>query len=394
MMRVWRDTLFTRLFVLMLVALLGSHLVAWFVVTRFVMPALVAEQADGRPPSATDRPGDHRPHHPGRGPHDAVPHQGAPMPTLGSLPPTPGLPGPRPGNPSRPLPTPALVIDYGIRILLIGMAAAWGARWVARPVQRMVSAAHALSDGVARGEAPQALDERSGPAEVREASMVFNQMAGRLAEAFRGRGLLMAAISHDLRTPLTRMRIRLEGLLPEPRAQQCVEDIREMNGLVDSAISVFRAEDPSDEPAQATDVLALVQSLTDDLAETGPVVPLHGHSVVALVKPAALRRALDNLIGNALRHAGSAEVTVMSIGGPRIRVEDRGSGIPEDQLQRVLEPFYRLDPSRSRDTGGSGLGLHIARTLLQGQGATLQLSNRPGGGLRAEIRLQAAPPRA
>lgn len=383
MMRWWRDTLFTRLFVLMLVALLGSHLVAWFVVTRIAMPALMA----GGPPH------DRAPHPPGDGRASGPPPQRPPMPTLGSLPPTPGLPSSRPGMPQS-LPMPALLLDYGIRILLIGAAAAWGARWVARPVQRMVSAAHSLSDGVARGEAPPALDERQGPAEVREASQVFNQMAGRLAEAFRGRGLLMAAISHDLRTPLTRMRIRLEGLLPEPRALQCVDDIREMNGLIDSAISVFRAEGPSDEPSQATDVMALVQSLTDDLAETGQVVELQGHSLVAMVKPAALRRAVGNLIGNALRHGGSAEVTVMSIGGPRILVEDRGSGIPEAQLQRVLEPFYRLDPSRSRDTGGSGLGLHIARTLLQGQGATLQLSNRPGGGLRAEIRLQPVPPRA
>ena len=380
MTRWWRDTLFTRLFVLMLVALLGSHLVAWFVVTRVVMPAL----GEAHRTSVAGPP------QPGR-----VPEARPPMPTLGSLPPTPGLPGALPGHPEPVLPMPVLVIDYGIRILLIGAAAAWGARWVARPVKRMVEAAQDLSEGVARGEAPPALDERLGPAEVREASQVFNQMAGRLAAAFRGRGLMMAAISHDLRTPLTRMRmrIRLESLLPDPKAQASVEDIREMNGLIDGAISVFRSEDAADEPAQATDVLALVQSLTDDLAEAGQTVGLQGHSLVAMVKPVALRRAVGNLVGNALRHGGSADVTVLSMGGPRILVEDRGRGIPEDQLQRVMEPFYRVDPSRSRSTGGSGLGLHIARTLLQGQGATLQLSNRPGGGLRAEIRLQAVAPR-
>lgn len=367
-----RDTLFTRLFLLMLATLLGSHLVAWFVVTRVVLPmdpTAPAPQASlpaGPPP---------------------------PLPTLGSLPPTPGLPSSAEGSRPQGLPPLALLVDYGIRILLIGAAAAWGARWLARPVQQMVRSARTLSDGVARGEAPPPMDERQGAAEVRDASRVFNQMAGQLAEAFRGRGLLVAAISHDLRTPLTRMRIRLEGLLPDPRAQRCVDDIREMNGLVDSAISVFRTEDGADEPLQATDVLALVQSLADDLAETGQHVALQGHHLVALVRPVALGRAVGNLIGNALRHGGSAEVTVLSLDGPRILIEDRGPGIPEAQLQRVLEPFTRLDPSRNRETGGSGLGLHIARSLLLGQGATLALSNRPGGGLRVEIRLQAAPAR-
>jgi signal transduction histidine kinase len=372
-MKGWRrDTLFTRLFLLMLAALLGSHLVAWLVVTRVVLPM-------GRPTAAQQM-----------GPPAGQP---PPLPPLGSLPPTPGLPSsiPGPGGPG--LPPLALLVDYGIRILLIGAAAAWGARWLARPVKQMVQAARTLSDGVARGEAPPPLDERQGAAEVRDASRVFNQMSGQLAEAFRSRGLLMAAISHDLRTPLTRMRIRLESLLPDPRAQRCVEDIREMNGLVDSAISVFRAEDGADEALQATDVLALVQSLADDLAETGQPVALQGHSLVALVRPVALGRAVGNLIGNALRHGGSAEVTVLSLGGPRILIDDRGPGIPDAQLQRVLEPFYRLDPSRNRETGGSGLGLHIARSLLHGQGATLSLSNRPTGGLRVEIRLQAAPAR-
>lgn len=371
-MKRWRlDTLATRLFLLMLLALLGSHLVAWLVLTRLVLPDLGPEHLLG-PPAETQPTQQHRP----------------PMPTLGSLPPTTGLaPAGAPQGRSA-LPPMALLLDYGIRVLLIGAAAAWGARWLAHPVQRMVRSAHALSEGLTQGEAPPPLDEQRGTAEVREASRVFNQMAGRLAEAFRGRGLLMAAISHDLRTPLTRMRIRLEGLLPDPRAQLCVEDIREMNGLIDNAISVFRTEDASDEPMQPTDVLALVQSLVDDLAETGQAVGLKGHSVVATVKPMALRRAVGNLIGNALRHGGSAEVTVLLLGGPRILVEDRGSGIPEAQLQRVLEPFYRLDPSRSRDTGGSGLGLHIARSLLHGQGASLELSNRPSGGLRVEIRLQ------
>lgn len=386
-MRRRRDTLFARLFLLMVVALLGSHLVAWAVVTHLLMPAGA--------PGAVAAPG------PAPGPEGAAPTApgggGArpPLPTLGSLPPTPGLPG-TPGLPAGAapqLPARVLLADYGIRVLLIALAAWWGARWVSRPVRRMVDTARSLGDGVARGQAPDPLDEQQGAAEVREAARVFNQMAERLAQEFRGRGLLMASISHDLRTPLTRMRIRLENLQPAPLAQRCVADIREMNELIDGAISVFRAEDASDEALQATDVFALVQSLTDDLAEMGQPVHLHGHSLVAMAKPVALRRAVSNLIGNALRYGHSVEVTVIALDGVRILVEDQGPGIPDDQLERVMQPFQRLDPSRSRDTGGAGLGLHITRSLLAAQGGTLSLANRPTGGLRAEVRLSPPPGR-
>lgn len=374
-MRRRRDTLFVRLFLLMVVALLGSHLVAWGVVTHLMMPGPAAALPPGSNPGGAASP-------------SGLPPAGTrpPLPTLGSLPPTPGLPGTA-ANAAPQLPTRVLLADYGIRVLLIALAAWWGARWVSQPVRRMVDTARTLGDGVARGQAPEPLDEHQGAAEVREAAQVFNQMAERLAQEFRGRGLLMASISHDLRTPLTRMRIRLENLQPAPLAQRCVADIREMNELIDGAISVFRAEDASDEALQATDVFALVQSLTDDLEETGQPVRLHGHSLVAMAKPVALRRAVSNLIGNALRYGHSVEVTVIALDGVRILVEDQGPGIPDDQLERVMQPFQRLDPSRSRDTGGAGLGLHITRSLLAAQGGTLTLANRATGGLRAEVRL-------
>jgi protein-histidine pros-kinase len=409
MKRWWRDTLFRRLFVLMVVAVMGSHLVAWFVVTRFAMPDLVDERPrtvsapadwpwpggapgdgprpDAPPLAAGPRPGDP----PGNGLRI---RRSPPMPILGSLPPTPGLPGtasdlPLVSVPNRSLPTRVLVLDYGIRILLMGLAAWWGARWLSRPVARMVDAAREVGDAVSRGATPAPLDERRGTVEVREAAQVFNRMSERLAQEFRGRGLLMASISHDLRTPLTRMRLRLENLQPADLAQRSVGDIQEMNELIDGAIGVFRAEDAHAEALQPTDVFALVQSLSDDLAETGQQVELQGLPLVALAKPAALRRAVSNLIANALRYGGGAQVTVLADPLPTIRIDDRGPGIPDDQLQRVLEPFYRLDPSRNRDSGGAGLGLHIASSLLRGQHATLSLANRPGGGLRAEVRLRA-----
>jgi protein-histidine pros-kinase len=367
----WRDTLFKRLFVLIWLCLIVSHLVAFLVVTRVALPG---------------------------GAHPAPSHP--PIGALGTLPPTPGLPnshGPvaHPGNglatagPMAPLPLGALLLDYGIRAVLIGVAAWFGARWISTPMRRLVGASKQLTTTLSRNQPVPRLDDKSGTVEVREAARVFNSMADRLHHEFRARGLLMASISHDLRTPLTRMRMRLEALAPGPAAVRCIEDIREMNDLIDNAMQVFRGPE-AEEPMQSTDVFALVQSLADDLVEQGRDVTVIGGSVVAPVQPVALKRAVSNLVGNALRYGGSAQVTVVTIDGLRVLIDDHGPGIPAGELEAVFEPFVRLETSRSRETGGSGLGLHIARDLLQRQGATLSLSNRDGGGLRAEIRLASA----
>ncbi len=202
MRRWWQDTLFKRLFLLIWGCLIVSHFVAFYVVTRLALPA--PESASG---TTAGRP---------------------PMPALGSLPPTPGVPthgptrpapgaGPSAGPPSRVLPMGALLLDYGIRAVLIGVAAWFGARWLSAPVRRLVSASQALTHSLSHNQPVPQLDERQGTVEVREATRVFNTMAGRLGHEFRGRGLLMASISHDLRTPLTRMRMRLEALAPDPR---------------------------------------------------------------------------------------------------------------------------------------------------------------------------------
>lgn len=396
-----RDTLFLRLLLLMVGALLVSHLLAWWVVTRVAM-GFLGPAAD--PPGAPARelrdpppPGRHAgpPPRPDEG-HGAQRPERSPgppaLPRLGTLPPTPGvpdatLPAARAGHG---LPTPVLVLDYALRILVIACAAWWGARWLSGPVDRMVHRAHDLADGLARGEPPAPLDDTRGPVELREAAGVFNGMAQRLWRDFRGRGLLMASISHDLRTPLTRMRIRLEEWLPDPRAQRCIDDLHEMNTLIDGAIEVFRAEDPQARPPQTVDLTALVQSLVDDLSEAGVAVPVHGQAPLARARPDTLRRALDNLVANALRHARDASITLANEAGPVVHVDDRGPGVPAAMLDRITDPFFRLDPSRSRGSGGSGLGLHIAQTLIQAQGGRLTLANRPGGGLRASVRLAAA----
>jgi protein-histidine pros-kinase len=380
-MKWFADTLFKRLFLLMWVALVGSHLVAYAVATqRFFGPS-------GAPVSLTN------------------------LPTFPSLPPTPGLPGPGPrtdpGGPPPPppglrdgpggptedvhtqahpgLPTEMLVLDYGVRLLIIGLAAWWGARWLSAPMRRLARAATALGAALGRDAAPPRLDAERGTVEVRETARVFNEMAAVLGEQFRARGLLVAAISHDLRTPLTRIRMRLESMEDNPAAQRCIGDLREMNELIDSVLQVFR-DATAAEPAQRTEVFALVQSLADDLVEQGHAVALEGAPTVALAQPSALRRVLANLIANAVRYGERAQVAVgLDADCVRIVIDDRGPGIPEAQLEAVFQPVYRVESSRNRDTGGTGLGLYIARDLVLRQGGRLTLSNRREGGLRAEV---------
>jgi len=220
---------------------------------------------------------------------------------------------------------------------------------------------------------------------VREAAAVFNRMAAELSGQFEERGLMIAAISHDLRTPLTRMRLRLEtGEVEAKVRERCIEDLREMNRLVESVIEVFRPAE-SAEP-QRIDLSALAQSAVDDLADTGAAVAFEGPPAVVRADPVALRRVVDNLVGNALRYAGNARVSVdLAAGVTRLVVEDDGPGIPEAELERVRQPFRRVEGSRNRTTGGTGLGLYIAQQLVRRQGAALVLSNRPEGGLRAEV---------
>lgn len=292
------------------------------------------------------------------------------------------------------LPTGVLLMDYGIRLLVIALAAWWGSRWLAAPMKKLVGASDALAasirSGPQAGSTPVLLDEQRGTREVREAARVFNSMAAQLRRHFSQRALMVSAISHDLRTPLTRLRMRLEtlGLAPEP-LQRSVTDIREINALVDTVLEVFRGDSGAAEAPQANDIAALLQAVCDDLAEQGLAVTFEGESLVREIRPQALRRVLGNLIANALRYGGRADVKLQreERGGFVISIDDQGPGIPAAQLETVFEPFYRVEASRNRHTGGMGLGLYIARDLTQRMGGTLKLSNREGGGLRAEVGL-------
>jgi protein-histidine pros-kinase len=183
------------------------------------------------------------------------------------------------------------------------------------------------------------------------------------------------------------MRVRLEFIEHEA-AQRCISDVREMNELIDSSLELFRGASSS-EMSQPLDVLSLVQSLGDDLVEQGHAVTVSGHAdAVVNAQPTALRRVLSNLLSNALRYGDKADVSVLRDDGQvKIFIDDAGPGIPTQHMDAVFQPFYRMESSRNRGTGGTGLGLYIARDLVQRQGGTLALSNRSEGGLRAAITL-------
>ena len=419
------DTLFKRLFALMWLALVISHAVAFLVVTRDMpggaggrMPTFpsLPPLSFGQRASPASVPANPRPEGPGMpgpregdgeppgwnggpgGMHDRGAGFGGPPPLsnpgadadgrrMPAAPMSPG--GPVDAPQGMGLSTSMAVLDYGIRLLIIGLAAWLGARWLSAPMRRLQAASRTLGQSLARNESPPSVDERAGTVEVRETAHVFNEMSRQLSDQVNSRALLVAAISHDLRTPLTRIRMRLEASEDDPLTARSIADIHEMDDLIESALEVFRGASTREEPSETTDVHALVQAIVDDLADLGQPVSVRGEPAPARVQAAGLRRVVSNLVNNALRYGKRAQVSVL----PRddaihIVIEDEGPGIPEAQLEAVMKPFYRLDTSRNRLTGGSGLGLYIARDLIGRQGGSLTLANRPEGGLRATIALK------
>lgn len=267
------------------------------------------------------------------------------------------------------------------------VAASWvGARLLARPVQHLASSAGRLAQDVHA----QPLYEDSGPAEARDAARAFNQMQQRIRTQLAQQSRFLAAVSHDLRTPLTRMSLRLEGVKDNQVRYRLRQDLAEMNGLIDATLYYLRERDGAAAPRQRVDVHALLQAVVDDATEIGQDVSLFGGAEPLLAYPAELRRAVVNLVENAHRYGGSARIELAD--SPErvvIDVCDDGPGIPQE-MARVLEPFYRLESSRSRATGGVGMGLSIAADIVSRHGGELSLANRPEGGLQVRIMLPRA----
>ncbi len=271
-----------------------------------------------------------------------------------------------------------LVLASGIVLLAV-----WAGRRVTAPLGRFAAAAERLGTDV---EAPPLAE--SGASEIRQAARAFNQMQERIRRFIDDRTLMLAAISHDLRTALTRLKLRTEFIDDGEQREKALADLDEMQAMLDSTLS-FARDDSAGEAGTRVDLAALLQSLCDDLADGGAPVRYEGPDRITLeCRPGALRRAFTNLIDNAVAYGGEATVTLVDGGDSvRVSVADRGPGVPEAERERVFSPFFRLEGSRSRDTGGTGLGLAIARSVVRGHGGDVRLAERPGGGLLVEATL-------
>jgi signal transduction histidine kinase len=276
-----------------------------------------------------------------------------------------------------------LVLALALLLVAVVVLSLIAVRWVTGPLSTLAGAAEALGQDLNRAPLPE-----TGPLEVRRAATAFNGMQQRLSRMISERTRTLAAISHDLKTPITRMRLRTE-LLEDPALRDKFEhDLGEMEQMVTQALEFMR--DASErEPVQRIDVMALLESLQADIHDAHKDVAIEG-SVTSPIpaRPLALRRCLSNLVENALRYGGSARIRAEEdAAGISLRVIDRGPGIPAEDLEKVFEPFYRGEASRSRETGGYGLGLAIARNIARAHGGDLTLANRAEGGLEAILRL-------
>ena len=276
------------------------------------------------------------------------------------------------------------------QLALLALLSWLAVRLATRPLRELAEAADAL--GTAQ-QGP-ALPE-DGPQEVARATTAFNAMQRRIQAHLAERMQILAAVSHDLQTPITRLRLRADLLDDTQLRDRLLADLAEMQSLVEEGIEYARSANAVREPLRLVDLDTLLDSLVCDYTDLGKPVRLTGHlngdsPGMLHTRPKALRRLIINLVDNALKFAGDAEIVVKRAADViSIVVLDRGPGIPESELDAVLEPFFRLENSRSRATGGTGLGLAIARQLAQTLGGQLTLTNRNGGGLAAAITLSA-----
>ena len=261
-------------------------------------------------------------------------------------------------------------------------------RFATRPLERLARAAETLSPA---GDGERLRED--GPVEVANAVTAFNAMQDRIGQYMKDRLQMLAAISHDLQTPITRMKLRAESMDESVEREKMIDDLGQMQHLVREGIAYARSAHGASEPPVRIDLNAFLDSLVYDYADSGRQVAFAGRVQSPVVtRPHALRRVVGNLIDNAIKYTGAAELEVRNDdrSGVSIVVADRGPGIPEDELGKVMAPFYRLESSRNRDTGGTGLGLAIAQQLADSLGATLVLRNRKGGGLEAVLGIPAS----
>ncbi|TNE76154.1 MAG: HAMP domain-containing protein [Gammaproteobacteria bacterium] len=277
------------------------------------------------------------------------------------------------------------VLAYFLLVALLTLLLAWFLIGKATaPLERLAKAADTI--GVNLDSPP--MDEK-GPPEVARAAQAFNRMQARLARLVHGQTEMLAAISHDLRSAATRLQLRAEMLANEQERNGLMRVVSDMKQMIESVLAYVRGYE-SNEPVRMVNITALAESLCDDLRDEGFPVTYESHCGVVnlLCRASVLRRGLQNIIDNAIKYGGSAHLTFRcDTDYLVISITDTGPGIPEEQLQTVLQPFYRLEQSRNATTGGIGLGLAISQNIVQTMGGTLTLSNRESGGLQVDIGL-------
>jgi signal transduction histidine kinase len=267
-----------------------------------------------------------------------------------------------------------------VGVLSVIVILVFALRWVTRPLTALAEAA----DRVGRGEAVEPLTV-TGPYEVARTVKAFNVMQRRLSRFVGDRLAMLAAISHDLRTPMTAARLRAE-MIDDPEVKEAiVRSLTEMQYITETTLSFARDETASEEP-RMIDLASLVEAVADDLAAMGQNITIADHDHLHYrCRPALMRRALTNLMSNATKYGKRARVALhLTKENARIMIDDEGPGLPQDQLEKVFDPFVRIEQSRSKETGGLGLGLSIARTIIRAHGGDVRLDNL-GTGLRAEI---------
>jgi len=286
-----------------------------------------------------------------------------------------------------PRPNPWLALRPAVATLLtyliILAAMVWMAVQLARPLRNLTAAAERFEG---RGEAPQVTP--SGPADLQRAIVAFNAMGQRVSLMLDEKDRMLGAIGHDLRTPLASLRIRAESVEPEEERAPMIATIEEMTAMLDDTLALARSGRAVEEP-RTVDLSALADTVVEEFRALGQPVEMDASPrLTSRVQPNLLRRAIRNLVENGVKYGESATVAVRDIGREiAIEIADEGPGIPDAELARVQEAFYRVEPSRSRETGGSGLGLTLARAAALAHGGRLQLENRPEGGLKASLLL-------
>lgn len=256
-------------------------------------------------------------------------------------------------------------------------------RWLTRPLTGFAAAAKGLYRDKTLSFVPE-----EGPQEVRALAIAFNDMQRRIGRLIDDRSQALAAVSHDLKTPITRLRFRMEDIADSEARTAIAADLDEMERMLDQTLAYLRG-DRADEEVKPVDVIAILETITDELTDQGHAVSLDGasHAIVS-GRRFALKRALGNLIENAIKYGNQARIVVEDqVDQVVVTIYDQGPGIPDSDIDRAFEPFVRLEPSRNQQTGGFGLGLTIAQAIIVGHGGHLNLSNFEKGGLAVRVSL-------